>query len=321
MSRKQHKRAAHRRRRIFPRAQYCVGGLAVAGLMTFVGPKQAQAAHPLPAFASASDNPFGLADVGSSSSPSFADLDGDGDLDAFIGESYGNTKYFQNTGTAISPAFASATDNPFGLADVGSSASPSFADLDGDGDVDAFIGEMTGSTQYFQNTGTAISLAFASASVNPFGLAYVGNSSAPSFADRDEASDPNPSSPSFADLDGDGDLDAFIGERDGDTRFLQNTGTATSPVFAAASHNPFGLADVGSNATPSFADLDGDGDLDAFMGESGGDAKFFENTGTATSPAFAAASDNPFGLTDVGSYSSPSFADLDGDGDLDAFIG
>jgi len=32
------------------------------------------------------------------SSPVFADLDGDGDLDAFIGERYGNTFFFQNTG-------------------------------------------------------------------------------------------------------------------------------------------------------------------------------------------------------------------------------
>jgi hypothetical protein len=40
-------------------------------------------------------NPFGLADVGVLASPEFADLDGDGDLDAFVGDFYGNTTFFE----------------------------------------------------------------------------------------------------------------------------------------------------------------------------------------------------------------------------------
>jgi cysteine-rich repeat protein len=258
-----------------------------------------------PAFAASSANPFGLADVGDLSSPSFADLDGDGDLDAFIGERYGNTIYFANTGSSTAPAFTGSSANPFGLADVGYFSSPSFADLDGDGDLDAFIGEYFGSTIYFENTGSSTAPAFTGSSANPFGLADVGNRS----------------SPSFADLDGDGDLDAFIGERYGNTIYFANTGSSTAPAFAAASANPFGLADVGYYNSPTFADLDGDGDLDAFIGEQYGNTIYFENTGSSAAPAFAAASANPFGLADVGFSSSPSFADLDGDGDLDAFIG
>jgi len=258
-----------------------------------------------PAFAAASANPFGLTDVGFHSAPTFADLDSDGDLDAFIGEYYGTRQYFENTGTATSPAFAAASANPFGLTDLSSHSTPTFADLDGDGDLDAFIGDGGGNTQYFENTGTATSPAFAAASANPFGLTDVGQNSAPTFAD----------------LDSDGDLDALIGEFFGTTQYFENTGTATSPAFAAASANPFGLADVVQNSAPTFADLDSDGDLDAFIGERYGSTFYFENTGTATSPAFAAASANPFGLTDVGYTSAPTFADLDGDGDLDAFIG
>jgi hypothetical protein len=36
------------------------------------------------------------------------------------------------------------------------------------------------------------------------------------------------------DIDGDGDFDVFVGAYDGNILFLQNTGTANSPAFAAA---------------------------------------------------------------------------------------
>jgi len=91
-----------------------------------------------------SGNPFNGVDVGLRSAPSFADLDGDGDLDAFIGESDGVINYYRNDGTVINPAFTLVTGsgNPFNGVDVGLRSTPSFADLDGDGDLDAFIGEV-----------------------------------------------------------------------------------------------------------------------------------------------------------------------------------
>jgi len=213
--------------------------------------------------------------VGYNSAPAFADLDGDGDLDAFIGEFFGTTQYFENTGTTTSPAFDAASANPFGLSDVGYSSVPTFADLDGDGDLDAFIGERFDDTFYFENTGTPVSPAFATPTANPFGLARVDQES----------------TPTFADVDGDGDLDAFIGQRDGNTQYFKNKGTATSPSFAVPETNPFGLTDVGAYNQPAFADLDGDGDLDAYYGEQNGETKFFENiaidlsVGLATFPA------------------------------------
>jgi hypothetical protein len=53
-----------------------------------------------PAYSSPSTNPFGISDVGDFSSPAFADLDADGDLDLFIGNKDGNTLVFTNTATA-----------------------------------------------------------------------------------------------------------------------------------------------------------------------------------------------------------------------------
>jgi hypothetical protein len=316
-----------------------------------------------PAFAAPATNPFGLADAGLYSSPAFADLDGDGDLDAFVGNGPG-TNFFENTGTASAPAFAVPSSNPFGLADVGDEASPAFADIDDDGDLDAFVGEYYGFVNFFENTGTASAPAFAAPAIDP--VRPVESRASPAFADIDgdgdldafvgtvygttilfentgTASAPaftgvNPfgfpsgfywfeawKSPAFADIDGDGDLDAFVGEYYGNTIFFANTGTASAPAFAPS--GPVVITDigypagVGFAASPTFADLDGDGDLDAFVGNKDGNTILFANTGTASAPAFAWPSTNPFGLADVGSYASPAFADIDGDGDLDAFVG
>ncbi|MEG3926335.1 FG-GAP-like repeat-containing protein [Microcoleus sp. T3_D1] len=266
---------------------------------------------PNPSFAAPETNPFGLTRVGYGdlTDPTFVDINNDGDLDAFVGDYDSNTYYFQNTGTASSPSFAAPQTNPFGLTRVGSYySSPAFADLDGDGDLDAFVGEYsTGSIYYFQNTGTASSPSFAARQTNPFGLTTLGNN--------------NLSQPTFADLDGDGDLDAFVGNNIGNIAYFKNIGTASSPSFAARQDNPFGFTYSGHyDSSPTFGDIDKDGDLDAFVGNQTIIA-YFQNTGTASSPSFAALQNYPFGLTFTGSYNKPALADIDNDGDLDAFVG
>lgn len=250
-------------------------------------------------------NPFGLNDVGVLATPTFVDIDNDGDLDAFAGEAYGDMLFYRNTGTVNNPVFVAAIVNPMGLTNAGFYSDPNFVDIDGDADLDAFIGNSDGNTLFYQNTGTAAASAFAAVVINPFGLSDAGSQA----------------SPAFVDSDGDGDLDVFVGNLNGNILFFRNTGTVNNPVYAAAVTNPFGLSDVGFQASPSFIDSDGDGDLDAFVGNLDGNILFFRNTGTVNNPVFAAASVNPFGFTDVGINANPAFADLDGDGDLDAFVG
>ncbi|HSP99998.1 MAG TPA: VCBS repeat-containing protein [Candidatus Dormibacteraeota bacterium] len=246
--------------------------------------------------------PVGLVDVGAASAPTFADIDGDGDLDGFIGELNGGLLFFRNTGTARVPAFADPDTNPFGLVDVGSFSSPAFVDIDGDGDLDAFVGLLDGKTLFFRNNGSATEPAF----VPPLGLAFK------------EAN----GRAAFVDIDGDGDLDAFAGDADGNTLLFGNVGSAHAPDFTEAITNPFGLANVGGDSSPAFADIDGDGDFDAFVQVLvPGRTVFFQNTGTASAPAFAPPIDGPFGLSNVDYSRTCAFADIDGDGDLDAFIG
>jgi hypothetical protein len=264
-------------------------------------------------------NPFNGVDVGDSSTPSMADLDGDGDLDAVVGASNGILHYFENTGSAIAAAFTERTGaaNPLNGIDVGLFSAPTFADLDGDGDLDAVVGERYGNLlHYFENTGTAIAPAFTerTGAANPFDGIDV--QSAGPFR-----------KPSFADLDGDGDLDAVVGQYNGSLHYFENTGSATAPAFTerAGAANPIDFGTLLHYSAPSFGDLDGDGDLDAVAGNINGRLAYFENTGSATAPVFYPvsefSSDNPFIGIDVGSASTPSLADLDGDGGLDAIVG
>jgi len=104
------------------------------------------------------ENPFGLTElVPAGSTPAFADLDGDGDLDMMSGDgNYGSFWYFKNIGTASSPSFAAVQENPFGLTElVPAGSTPAFADLDGDDDFDMMSGDGNyGSFWYFKNSGT-----------------------------------------------------------------------------------------------------------------------------------------------------------------------
>ncbi|MFK7933181.1 MAG: FG-GAP-like repeat-containing protein [Saprospiraceae bacterium] len=260
-------------------------------------------------FGVSSSNPFGLVDIGSSASPTFADLDDDGDLDAFVGNSNGNIVYFQNDGAGNLSSFASNNAvNPFNGIDIGSDAVPTFADIDDDGDLDAFVGSSNGIIVYFQNDGAGNLSSFAfNNAVNPFNGVDVGRYA----------------TPTFADLDNDGDLDAFVGESQGGIFYFQNDGAGNLNSFSSNNAvNPFNGMDVGRYATPTFADLDNDGDLDAFVGERGGGIFYFQNDGAGNLNSFSSNNAvNPFNGMDVGFLVFPSFADLDADGDLDAFIG
>ncbi|NYT26573.1 MAG: VCBS repeat-containing protein [Candidatus Thiodubiliella endoseptemdiera] len=259
------------------------------------------------------NNPFEGVNVKGYSVPTLADIDGDGDLDLVVGEFDGTLKYYQNTGTTSNPAYEAKTggNNPFNGIDVGGSSTPTLADIDGDGDLDLVMGDEDGTLKYYQNTGTTSNPAYEAKTggSNPFNGIDVGFFS----------------KPTLADIDGDGDLDLVVGENDGTLKYYQNTGSASNPAYEAKTggSNPFNGIDVGLYSKPTLADIDGDGDLDLVVGERNGTLKYYQNTGTTSNPAYEAKTggSNPFNGINVGSFSAPTLADIDGDGDLDLVVG
>jgi len=153
--------------------------------------------------------------------PSFADIDKDGDLDAFVGLSNGTIQFYQNDGSGVfSPANGTTIINPFaGLYFKPYGTAPSLVDIDGDEDIDLFVGSANGSRlEFYQNDGTGIFLPSDGVNIkNPladfsFNSSYL--------------------SPDFVDIDKDGDLDALIGEN-GDVAIVTNSeftsGSAARP--------------------------------------------------------------------------------------------
>jgi len=268
-------------------------------------------------------NSLGSVDVGNNSYPVFADLDNDGVQDAFIGNEAGEIRFFSNTGTVTVPNFVEdAANNPFAGVDVGSNAIPFFVDIDGDTDIDVFVGNKAGNIAFYQNDGTINNpmLILQPAVNNPFSGISTGSFVAPNFVD----------------IDADGDFDAFFTFNEpaamggnGKIRFFQNNGTNLAPSFTeiTGGSNPVGALPIGRNPLISFVDQDSDGDLDLFVGSQLGRIQFYENTGNAVNPVYQLVNeaDNPLGGIDVGRNISiipnPCFVDINGDGNKDIFLG
>ncbi len=184
---------------------------------------------------------------------------------------------------------------------------PEAVDIDHDGDIDLYIGHGSSGIYFVENSGESeLSESLDTFPRSNFGVELTGGGTLV---------------PTLVDIDGDGDDDLFIGEYSGDITFYENTGNIFFPSFGEQQRNPFGISNEGGRANPDFVDIDGDKDWDLMVGNSDGDIIYFENTGSETNPNFEYQDKNPFGIINVGFVSAPEFIDIDGDGDIDLFIG
>lgn len=249
--------------------------------------------------------------IGQDPKPAFADLDGDGDLDLFIGagESIlggpdaGVTLGFRNIGTKLAPSFVLDSTLVAGIPDIGLNSFPAFADINNDGKIDLLLGRDTQTFVFFKNTGTSAAPVWTSDN------SFTGNFESTTYW----------KDPTFCDLNGDGKTDIIYGTSSGNMYFYENNGTASAPHFVNNT-NYFQVIKVYGAATVSFGDFDKDGKIDMLSGSNVGRFTFFKNTGTAENPVFTATS-NAISNLSPGSYSTPVFVDLNNDGNLDIVSG
>ncbi|NND72815.1 MAG: VCBS repeat-containing protein [Rhodothermales bacterium] len=246
--------------------------------------------------------------------PMFADLDADGNEELFVGVvggAFNATKSLADNFYELeqtSPGVYKEETARFLLAiDLGSESIVTLVDYDNDGDLDFTVGNkinprstLASNLVLFENTGTSTEPAFREAGEVNVDASYH-------------------YAPTFGDLDGDGDTDMLLGTWNEGMLFYRNVGTASEPDYRKEDYNTVELT-RGGNSTPVLVDIDSDGDLDLFAGESSGTINYYLNNGTPQKHKFDLVTDE-LNSIDIGRRSNPSFTDIDGDGDHDLFVG
>jgi len=267
-----------------------------------------------------------MIDVGTVAHPAFADVNADGLLDLVVGNygyytninnqsTFTNARLFLflNTGTPTAPAFELTDSDWAGLsqfAPLDYDFSPTFGDIDSDGDLDLLVGNNLGGVYCYRNTAGPNQPMILQYDTNPMWLAMdvIGSIS----------------SPIVYDLDGDGLQDLIMGERTGNINFFKNNGSSSQPIYPASpTLQKIGQIDtriplevVGMSTPAIIQTLDGPilvtgaqrGHLEAY---------YLQGASQDTFPAISV----NWGNIDEGNRSHPAFADLDNDGTLDMVIG
>jgi len=242
-------------------------------------------------FTAVTDDPI-VMDGAPSDGATFADIDNDGDLDAFVVNWYNkNNLAYTNDGTGrFTQVLEGIWVNHFGYSETAA-----FGDYDNDGLVDLYVTNSAGTKKNFlyrNKGGNNMELLT--------GIYPV----------TDLHSSRNVS---WTDIDNDGDLDLYVTNENGEKENLyRNDGGGSFEKLTGLVITTDGFNTMSS----SWGDIDNDGDLDLLLANNGSKNQLFRNEGNF---AFTRIETTDISLRTANSFSS-AWTDIDNDGDLDLFV-
>ncbi len=242
--------------------------------------------------------------VSFSTGATWVDFDGDGDLDLYVTTGFAadinNVLYRNDAGS-----FVRVTGVPLVL-DNSDSACSTWADYDNDGDVDCFVSNLVSAGgMLFQGTGGGALALNTTAGIGGSGLKGTGCA--------------------WGDYDNDGHVDLIVAALFGQggivtgNRLFHNDGDGT---FTEVTTGPQ-VTTTDSHHHPTWADYDGDGDLDLFFGTGAVGStrldRMYKNQLVETGSADFTAITTGIFATDPRDSQVLSWVDYDDDGDLDMY--
>ena len=261
-----------------------------------------------------------MIELGTSAFPTFYDYNTDGLLDLVIGN-YGyhnpnndpasSLALFENIGNDSIPKYNLINRDWLGLSTTNLNTtlnipalnlSPTFSDLDGDGNKDLIVGDADGKVHFFTNNGGNFQI------TNP----NYQNIDVGQFAQ-----------PQIIDVNRDGLNDLIIGEQDGTINYLPNSGTTTNAIFDTIITNWGGVDVDQSYISTGFSNptlYDSSGVYQLFVGSFSGNIYQFTNIDNNLNGQFTVINSTSSNIWD-GGKSALALADINNDNNPDMIVG